>query len=105
MPTIIVTQTTGEQRDIAVATGQSLMEAFRNAGIDELLAICGGCMSCATCHVYLDNPQAHGIEPMSDDESDLLDASENRKEGSRLSCQIPVTEELDGLRVAIAPED
>ena len=105
MPTITVTQTTGEQSDIVVETGQSLMEAILNAGFDELLAICGGCMSCATCHVYIENPYAHGIEPVSDDESELLGLSEHRQESSRLSCQIPVTEALEGLRVEIAPED
>lgn len=105
MPTIKVTRLSGEESDITVETDQSLMEAIRDADIDELLAICGGCLSCATCHVYVENPQAHNIEAMSDDESDLLEGSEHRKDSSRLSCQIPVTDDLDGLRIEIAPED
>jgi 2Fe-2S ferredoxin len=105
MPTINVTQLDGEQKDIEIENGQSLMDAIRDAGFDELLAICGGCLSCATCHVYIEDQDAHSIEPISEDESDLLEVSEHRKESSRLSCQIPVTDALEGLRVEIAPED
>ncbi|GAY24504.1 MULTISPECIES: 2Fe-2S iron-sulfur cluster-binding protein [Sphingobium] len=105
MPNVIVTTRDGAEREIAAETGLSLMEAIRDAGIDEMLALCGGCCSCATCHVKVD-PAFFGLLPtVSEDESDLLDSSEHRDEYSRLSCQIPLTAELDGLRVAIAPED
>jgi 2Fe-2S ferredoxin len=105
VPTIHITQTSGEKTDIQVENGQSLMEAIRDAGIDELLAICGGCLSCATCHAYVDNQGSHNIEPLSEDEADLLEASEHRKENSRLTCQITITDDLDGLQVEIAPEE
>ncbi|KKW91922.1 MULTISPECIES: 2Fe-2S iron-sulfur cluster-binding protein [Sphingobium] len=105
MPNVIVTTRDGAEKEIAAETGLSLMEAIRDAGIDEMLALCGGCCSCATCHVKVD-PAFIGLLPaISEDESDLLDSSEHRDEHSRLSCQIPLTAELDGLRVAIAPED
>ena len=105
MPNVIVTTRDGAEKEIAADTGLSLMEAIRDAGIDEMLALCGGCCSCATCHVKVD-PAFIGLLPaISEDESDLLDSSEHRDEHSRLSCQIPLTAELDGLRVAIAPED
>lgn len=81
------------------------MEAIRDAGIDELLALCGGCCSCATCHVHVDPAFADRLPPMSEDESDLLDSSDHRRETSRLSCQVPLTDALAGLRVTIAPED
>lgn len=105
MPNVIVTTRDGAEREIAAETGLSLMEAIRDAGIDEMLALCGGCCSCATCHVKVDPAFAGLLPAVSEDESDLLDSSEHRDEHSRLSCQIPLTAELDGLRVAIAPED
>ncbi|AEG51165.1 ferredoxin [Sphingobium chlorophenolicum L-1] len=105
MPNIIVTARDGAEREIAAETGLSLMEAIRDAGIDEMLALCGGCCSCATCHVKVDPAFTALLPTVSEDESDLLDSSEHRDAYSRLSCQIPLTAELDGLRIAIAPED
>ena len=81
------------------------MEVIRDSGFDELLALCGGCCSCATCHVYVDPAFAGSVEPMSEDENDLLDSSDHRNETSRLSCQIHLTDALDGLKVTIAQED
>ena len=105
MPTIKVMTREGDQRSIEAASGLSLMEAIRDAGFDELLALCGGCCSCATCHVKIDPEFASLIPAMSEDENDLLDSSDHRDQTSRLSCQIPVQDDLDGLRVTIAPED
>jgi 2Fe-2S ferredoxin len=81
------------------------MEALRDAGVEELLAICGGCLSCATCQIYVDESATGQLPEMSEDESDLLDSSEHRQPNSRLSCQIPVTDEMEGLRIQVAPED
>lgn len=105
MPDVIVTTREGEERTITAGEGLSLMEVIRDAGIDELLALCGGCCSCATCHVKVDPAYAAILPPMSEDESDLLDSSDHRDDMSRLSCQISITSALDGLRVTIAPED
>lgn len=85
--------------------GLSVMEIIRDGGIDELLALCGGCCSCATCHVHVDPAFADKLPAMTDDENDLLDSSDHRNEQSRLSCQITFGEALDGLTVTIAPED
>lgn len=85
--------------------GHSLMELIRDAGIDELLALCGGCCSCATCHVYVDNLHLDSLHPMSDDEDALLDSSRHRQPTSRLSCQLQFENAFDGMRVRIAPED
>ena len=98
-----VTDQSGAERAVAGKEGISLMENIRSAGFDQLLALCGGCLSCATCHVYVDLEFAAALPPMGDDENDLLDGSEHRRPDSRLSCQIPVTASLDGLRVTIAP--
>jgi 2Fe-2S ferredoxin len=81
------------------------METIRDAGMDELLALCGGCCSCATCHVHIDPAFPGLLPPMSEDEDDLLDSSDHRNGTSRLSCQMALTNDLNGLRVTIAPED
>ena len=105
MPKLIVTTRDGETSEIDVENGLTVMEAIRDNGFDELLALCGGCCSCATCHVHVD-PAFTGMLPaMSEDEDDLLESSDHRVESSRLSCQIPFTADLDGLKVTIAPED
>lgn len=105
MPTINVTTRTGDIRTIDCASGHSLMENLRDGGVDEILALCGGCLSCATCHVYVDNQWLAQLPPVSEDENDLLDSSDARKPNSRLSCQIPLTDALDGISVTVAPED
>jgi 2Fe-2S ferredoxin len=81
------------------------MEVIRDNGFDELMALCGGCCSCATCHVFIDAGFADKVPTMSEDENDLLDSTDSRNDQSRLSCQIPVSDALDGLTVTIAPED
>ena len=105
MPKLVVVTREGEESVFEADVGLSVMEVIRDNGVDELLALCGGCCSCATCHVYVD-PAFTGLLPdMSDDENDLLDSSDQRTDQSRLSCQIAMTDELDGLIVTIAPED
>ena len=105
MPQLIVTMRNGEERIVTGEAGLSVMEVIRDAGIDEILALCGGCCSCATCHVHVDPAFADKLAPISLDENDLLDSSAGRDAYSRLSCQIPFTDALDGLRVRIAEED
>ena len=105
MPKLVVVNRAGEEKTIDVDAGLSVMEAIRDNGFDELLALCGGCCSCATCHVYVDPAFAGKVPAMSEDENDLLDSSDHRNETSRLSCQVQITGDLDGLRVTIAPED
>ncbi len=102
MPTIHVTDRAGSSRIIQADEGLSLMEALRENGFDELMALCGGCCSCATCHVYV---ISDALLPMSEDENDLLDSSYGRENASRLSCQISLGAEHEGLQVVIAPED
>ena len=105
MTSITITDRSGNERTIEARDGQSLMENIRDGGFDELLALCGGCLSCATCHVHIDEQFVGLLPAMSDDENDLLDSSDERQPNSRLSCQIPVTPALHGLRATIAPED
>ena len=105
MTSITIIDRSGSERSISAKDGVSLMENIRDAGFDELLALCGGCMSCATCHVFVDDAVLDRLPPMSEDECDLLDSSDVRQANSRLACQIPVSPDLDGLRATIAPED
>lgn len=105
MPEVFVITREGETRRLDGSVGSSLMETIREAGIDEVLALCGGMCACGTCHVYLDPEFADLVPPISEDESAMLDGSGHRTDRSRLSCQIRLTEALSGLRVAVAPED
>ncbi len=105
MPKLTVVTRSGEESTIEVEDGLTVMEAIRDNGFDELLALCGGCCSCATCHVHVDPAFKDKLPAMGEDEDDLLDSSDHRDENSRLSCQIPFIADLDGLKVTIAEED
>ena len=105
MPSLKVVERDGTSRVVEGDAGLSVMEVIRDQGFDELLALCGGCCSCATCHVHVDSAFLDKLPPMGDDENDLLDSSDHRRPNSRLSCQIPFSSELDGMEVTIAQED
>ncbi len=105
MPNLIVVDREGRERTVSGDAGMTVMEVIKDNGFDELLALCGGGCSCATCHVHVDAAFLALLPPMDRDEDDLLDAVDDRDATSRLSCQIPFTDALDGLRVTIAPED
>ena len=105
MPKVVLTDAVGEVRELEAETGRTLMEVLRENGVGEILALCGGCCSCATCHVYVDRSMQAQLPPMSEDEDMLLDGAEHREVTSRLSCQIRITDALDGLQVKVAPQD
>ncbi len=105
MPQLFVKNRDGEVVPIEAEAGLSVMEALRGAGIDEILALCGGCCSCATCHVHVDEAFQSRLGPMSTDENELLNTSTHRDTTSRLSCQLVLNNALDGLRLTIAAED
>lgn len=105
MPILNITTRAGETHALQVDPGLSVMEALRDADIGDILATCGGMSSCATCHVVVDPTYFGDLPPMGEDEKDLLDSSDYRTETSRLSCQIVLSDALDGLRITVAPED
>jgi 2Fe-2S ferredoxin len=105
MPKLIVVTRDGTEHAVDATPGLSVMEVIRDHGFDELLALCGGNCSCATCHVHVDPEFAGKLRAMSADEDDLLDSSSDRDATSRLSCQLLLTAELDGMKVRIAQED
>jgi ferredoxin, 2Fe-2S len=102
---LIITLRDGSEISVAVPPSLTLMEAIRDHGGEELAAICGGGCSCATCHVRVAAAFLALLPPLSGDEDALLDGSDHRAANSRLACQIPLDAALNGLRVAIAPED
>lgn len=103
--TIRVIATDGTERLIQGEEGVSLMQILRDNAVDGVLALCGGCCSCGTCHVFIDPQYVAELPPMSADERDLLESSSYRNERSRLACQVRCTAALDGLPLQIAPED
>jgi ferredoxin, 2Fe-2S len=95
-----VTLPDGSRREVAGADRGSLMELLRTAGLP-IRAECGGAMACATCHVVVNEAWRPRVGPPTDEESDLLDMSDYRQDGSRLCCQIRATAALEGLAVAL----
>ena len=103
MPHVFVIRPDGETREVQCRPGRSLMLGIRKDA--EIAAICGGCASCGTCHVHVADDWLDRLEPMREDEDTTLSFSRWRRPNSRLACQIPVTDALDGLTVTVAPED
>ncbi len=105
MTEILVTTRDGTETALAFTPSMSLMQTICDGGIDELAAICGGVCSCATCHVYIADEFLEGLPAMSEDEDALLDGVPYRTANSRLSCQIRLTDENNGMRVIIAEDE
>ncbi len=105
MPRLNIYRRDGALLEIGAAEGQTLMQALRDGGVDEILALCGGACSCATCHVYVGADFHHQFPPIGPDEAALLDASSHLTPLSRLSCQLRVTADWEGTKIWIAPED
>ena len=105
MPTLIVVDRCGVEKGVEATAGLSVMQNIRDAGFEEIVALCGGCCSCATCHVIVDAAWTGEVGPPRADEAALLESSAHLTATSRLSCQIEMSDALAGLRVTIAPED
>lgn len=105
MPNLVVVTRRGEEKVIEGKHGVSLMETIREGDIAELLALCGGCCSCATCHVFIDAAWTERVGPAGPDEEALLSGSAHKQATSRLSCQVIIDNAMDGMKVTIAPED
>ncbi len=103
MPKVIVQTPDGAEHTVDAEVGLSLMEAIVDKDLP-MEAICGGCLSCATCHVHVDPAQMAWFEAKTEDEEDMLDLATNVTDCSRLSCQLKLEERHDGLRVVIAEE-
>jgi 2Fe-2S ferredoxin len=104
MPLLRVTNRDGVEQEIRAPAGGVLMEPLRDMD-DGVTAICGGMCSCATCHVYVDEAWMGRLPAAMSDETDMLKDLSSYRANSRLSCQIQLTEALEGLHVTIAPEE
>ena len=100
---IIVTDREGNKRILEGDSNSTLMEIIRDEGGD-IEAACGGCCACATCHVYIDEKWINKLNPLEDDEESMLDQAFDVKINSRLSCQINLNDDLDGLELELATE-
>ena len=100
MAKIIYVDHEGTERTVEASNGESVMEAAIKNSIPGIDAECGGACACATCHVYVDEAFMDKVGMPEDMEQSMLDFAENVKETSRLSCQISVSDDLDGLKVS-----
>ncbi len=93
----------GNKHELEGDPNSTLMEILRDADLD-IEAACGGCCACATCHVYINDQWLEKISPKDDDEESMLDQAFDVRNTSRLSCQISLSDELDGIELEIAKE-
>src|SRR5712692_10291546 len=102
MPKVVYVSPAGVAREIDVPAGMTVMTAALKNGIDGIVAECGGVCMCSTCHVFVDEKFFSRLPPAQDTEEAVLEiAAEERQPTSRLSCQIKVTEDLDGVVVRL----
>ena len=98
---ILVTDQSGTRHELEGLESWRVMEVIRDWGLN-IKAECGGACSCATCHVYVEEPWFSQLPPPSDDEEDLLYSTLDKQPNSRLSCQILLNDDLDGMKVTLA---
>jgi 2Fe-2S ferredoxin len=102
MPQITYIHPDGSEQTVDAEVGESVMIAATTNDVDGIVAECGGNMMCATCHVYVDEAQVSRLPGIEDEEDTMLEQTASpRKDNSRLSCQLEVTPELDGLVVRL----
>jgi len=101
MVEIVFVEADGEEITVEAEVGEPLMRAAKNGGVAGVLAQCDGSMACGTCQVYLEPDWYQRLEGPSEIECDLIEFSLFPRETSRLSCQIPVVAEMQGMRVAV----
>ncbi len=103
MPKITFIDSKGTSRDVDASVGASIMESAVQNMIPEIDADCGGACACATCHVYVNEDWAGKLQPKDDMEDSMLDFAEDVRDNSRLSCQLIITDVLNGI-VVTTPE-
>ena len=103
MVKIIYIEHDGTEHPVDVDVGTSIMEGAVSNSIPGIDADCGGGCACATCMVFIDDEWKDKMSSMSDEEESMLDFHEYKEDSSRLGCQIPITEEFDGLKVKMPP--
>jgi 2Fe-2S ferredoxin len=102
-PIVIVTTREGVVRRLDGVEGASVMAVLRDAEVDDEIGLCGGCCSCATCHVYVEDADSHALPAMSGEEHDMLDSLDTRTDRSRLGCQLRLGDGLTEITVTLPP--
>ena len=105
MPKVTYITPDGERIEVEVENGYSVMEGAINNNVEGIVAECGGACACATCHSYIDESWLGRLPEMDDMEDSMLDAAYERKDNSRLTCQIEMNDDLDGLIVNVADNE
>ena len=106
MPRVVVTDRSGGEETLDFRPGDTLMQTITGAGMGDLLALCGGMCSCATCHIFVDPEWMPRLPPPQGDEKELLIELQHYDPArSRLSCQVDFTPALDGLSLEVAPDE
>ena len=105
MPKVFYITPDETRHEVEVENGYSIMEGAINNNIDGIVAECGGACACATCHSYVDAAWTDKIPTMDDMEDSMLDAAFERKDNSRLTCQIEMSEDLDGIVIHVADNE
>ena len=104
MPRVTYIEPSGAVKTVDAPAGTTAMEAAVDNDVAGIVAECGGACSCATCHVYVDPEWAARLNPPDAQEDGMLGCVLDRRETSRLSCQIVLTDELDGIVLHVADE-
>lgn len=104
MTHIEVTTRDGATQRVPAPVHESVKDALTHGGINDILALCGGCASCGTCHVYIDENWIDRLPVMGEEEAEMLSLAAHRTHASRLSCQIEMRADLDGLQLIVAPD-
>ena len=105
MPKVIYITPKGERHEVEVEIGYSVMEGAINNNIEGIVAECGGACACATCHSYIDEAWSDKMPAMDDMEDSMLEAAYDRRANSRLTCQLEMNDEWDGLIVHVGEND
>ena len=105
MPKIIFITPNGERHEVDAESGYSVMETAINNNIEGIVAECGGACACATCHSYVDEAWIEKMPEMDDMEDSMLDAAYDRRDNSRLTCQLEFNDAWDGLVIHVADNE
>ena len=105
MPKVIFVDPEGVRHEVEAVRGDTVMETAIDNDVPGIVAECGGACACATCHAYIDRDWLAKLPAMEDMEDAMLDSALDREENSRLTCQISMTDELDGIEVFVADNE
>lgn len=102
MTKIVFIDRKGQRLEVQAENGSSIMEVAMDNGVSGIYGECGGTCSCATCHCYVPDEWVAKLKPMDDLEDGMLDGAKDRRPTSRLTCQLVVSDELDGIELEVA---